>query len=396
MSNIELTQRMPLVSVVMAVKNGGDYIRHSLNSVIYQTFSDFEIILINDGSEDNTLEIVESLNDSRIRIYSQKNRGVARSANRGLALARGKYIARIDHDDLWFPERLEKQVNYLEAHPEIALIGSAAVIWSSSAKSYDGRNLDHPTTYSSIKWELLFNNPFVHSSILFRKEIIKKVGLYYPGSDITPLDDYHFISRVASEFKVINLAERLVIYRETSQSLTSNFRETAGKKLNSLEYKLAKISGENLAKLNNLPVSNKTCINLSNTVNQIAPSTSFFNLLRMESLLLSSAEKISSLSPDASNNIESLLRFRINDLQSKWLKNLTHVRLMHKTLFSLRDIYFGLVSLQHPSKSTKNYGSLVFQSISTKYWNIREAIYHKLYIGRILGIIRKLSARVKK
>jgi len=393
MSNNELSENIPIVSVVMAVKNGSDYILQSLTSVIHQTFSDFELIVINDGSEDDTLAIVEGLNDSRIRIYSQKNRGVARAANRGLSLARGKYIARIDHDDIWFPGRLEKQVTYLEAHPEIALVGSAAVIWSDGTNIYEGRNLDHPTTYSSIRWELLFDNSFVHSSILFRKEIIKKVGLYHPGPDITPLDDYHFLSRVAYEYKVANLAERLVAYRETSQSLTSNFRGTAEKKYNSLKFKLVKITSENIARLNQLPLNNGTCINLACTINETVSSVSFLHLLRMEKLLVRSANELSMLPHEKELDINKRLEFRINDLRWKWFKNLPHKHRISKALYVARDMYF--CCLPASLIKTKKYNSLTAQYISTKYWAVREEIYHKLYIGHALAVIRKLRARIK-
>jgi glycosyltransferase involved in cell wall biosynthesis len=300
----------PTVSVIMAVKNGGDYIHQSLNSVIKQTFSDFEIIVINDGSEDNTLAIVESLNDSRIRVYSQKNRGVARAANRGLALARGKYIARIDHDDLWFPERLEKQLAYLTKNPEIVLVGSAAVILTENG--YSERKLEHPTLPAEINWDLLFNNPFVHSSIIFRKDVIKKIGLYFPGPDITPLDDYNFISRISEEYQVANLQDVLVGYRESPLSLTSDLRSGALQSRNkSLAVKLAKISSENIAKLNNLSFSDKTCINFGSLMHQTGSNISFFDLRRIEFLLMKSADRISSIFQDGSWDKDRSLNIRM-------------------------------------------------------------------------------------
>lgn len=388
MPNNELSKNIPLVSAVMAVKNGSDYIRQSLTSVIHQTFSDFELIVINDGSEDDTLAIVEGLKDSRIRIYSQNNRGVARSANRGLALAKGKYIARIDHDDIWFPERLEKQVKYLNENPDVALVGAAAVIWIEDKPT--GRYLDHPVNSADIRWQLLFDNPFVHSSIIFRKELIKKIGLYHPGPDITPLDDYHFISRVACQYKVANLAERLVAYRETSQSLTSNFRETSEEKYNSLKFKLVRITSENIAKLNKLPLENGTCINLARTINETTSSVSFLHLLRMEKLLVRSAKV---LQHDKELDIDKLLEFRINDLRWKWFKNLSHSRRFSKALYVARDMY--LCCMPVSLIKTKKYNSLTAQYISTKYWAFREGIYHKLYIGHALVVIRKLRARIK-
>lgn len=108
----------------MAVKDGEEQISRSIQSLLDQTFSDFELIIINDGSTDGTLSIIESFKDPRIRVYSQLNQGVAISANRGLSLARGRYIARQDHDDFSFPDRLEKQVAFLDKFPEVLSIGN--------------------------------------------------------------------------------------------------------------------------------------------------------------------------------------------------------------------------------------------------------------------------------
>jgi glycosyltransferase involved in cell wall biosynthesis len=234
--------RAPLVSVVMAVKNGGQLMREAIDSILNQTFTDFEFIIINDGSTDNTLEILGEYQDPRIQVYSQENRGVARSANRGLALARGKYIARQDHDDVSLPTRLQKQVEYLEIHPECGLLGTAAEIWGPSGPT--GRFHDHPTSSSLLKFELIFDNPFVHTSVMFRRGVIKTMGLYDPRSIITPLDDYHFISRVSRSFLVSNLTERLVVYRENNNSLTSSLRSNSE---DILKKKLGLISGENLS-----------------------------------------------------------------------------------------------------------------------------------------------------
>lgn len=242
--------RAPLVSVVMAVKNGGQLMREAIDSILNQTFADFEFIIINDGSTDNTLEILGEYDDPRIKVYSQENRGVARSANRGMALVQGKYIARQDHDDISLPTRLEKQVEYLEAHPECGLLGTAAEIWSPTGPT--GRYHDHPTSSPLLKFELIFNNPFVHSSIIFRRDVIKLVGLYDPT---TPLDDYHFISRVSRSYLVSNLAERLVIYRENDNSLSSGLRSDSE---NNLRQKLALISGENLAFYSSNNIKNKS------------------------------------------------------------------------------------------------------------------------------------------
>jgi glycosyltransferase involved in cell wall biosynthesis len=378
MANNDLSQKIPLVSVVMAVKNGSDYIRQSLNSVIHQTFSDFEIIVINDGSEDDTLAIVESLKDARIRIYSQKNRGVARAANRGLALARGKYIARIDHDDLWFPERLAKQIAYLESHPEIALVGSAAVIWSGNSPT--DRGLDHPTTSAEIQWELLFNNPFVHSSILFRKEVIKNVGLYSPCADVTPLDDYQFISRVAWRYQVANLSDRLVVYREMPQSLTSSFRGQNLNLFNSLGRKLAKISAENLANLNGI-ICNDSCHAFGMVIHRIPFKSSKFMWSRVQCLLSKALNRLNH-SYDQNGTIDhKAVNIKLHDLEVKWFSKNGPASFTDRTLYLKKNVPLNL----------KQVHKVKHEWAEKVYWDLRELIYFR-FGGRVLfNLLRKFQ-----
>lgn len=234
----------PLVSVVMAVKDGEDRIAKSIESLLNQTFNDFELIVINDGSTDNTVEIVNSFRDARIHIFSQTNRGVAISANRGLALARGRFIARQDHDDISKPTRLEKQVHFMQENPEIFLLGTAAEI--TNVNGFTGRYHNHPIDPRLINLELLFDNPFVHSSIIFRREVLRDIGLYNPHGSVTPLDDYDFISRVAFKYPVANLPEPLVEYYENSNSLTSELRNEQGQNNQILREKKSQIMARNL------------------------------------------------------------------------------------------------------------------------------------------------------
>src|ERR1039458_3032292 len=117
-------QHTPLVSVVMAVRNGMPYLTESIESILAQTMRDFEFIVINDGSTDETERYLGGLADSRLRIFSQANAGVGASANRGIALARGRYVARMDADDVSLPTRLERQVQFLRENPEVALVGT--------------------------------------------------------------------------------------------------------------------------------------------------------------------------------------------------------------------------------------------------------------------------------
>jgi len=234
----------PIVSVVLPVKNGAQYIGGAIDSILNQTFSDFELVIIDDGSDDATAKIVQNYTDPRIRLVSQENQGVSKAANHGFALAKGKYITRHDHDDLSMPTRLEKQVRFLENHPECGLVGAWAQIWSGAVPT--SRVHRHPTSPGEIAFALLFNAPFVNASCLFRKEVLEWSGGYTEDENRTPPEDYEFFSRIAQKFDLANLPEYLMIYREVLNSQSSSIRsEQASKKDNFVSH-LALFSGENL------------------------------------------------------------------------------------------------------------------------------------------------------
>ncbi len=125
----------PKVSVIMSVYNGDKYLREAIESILNQTFTDFEFIIVNDGSTDNSLEIIESYDDERIKtINNKKNIGLTKSLNKALKFAKGKYIARQDADDVSLPNRFEKQVEYLDSHPEVALVGTSVYLIDENGK----------------------------------------------------------------------------------------------------------------------------------------------------------------------------------------------------------------------------------------------------------------------
>jgi glycosyltransferase involved in cell wall biosynthesis len=234
----------PIVSVVLPVKNGAQYIGGAIDSILNQTFADFELIIIDDGSDDGTEDIVQNYLDPRIRLVSQENQGVSKAANHGFALAKGKYITRHDHDDLSMPTRLEKQVRFLEDHPECGLVGSWAKIWSGEVPT--GRVHRHPTSPGEIAFALLFNAPFVNASCLFRKEVLDWSGGYTEDENRMPPEDYEFFSRIAQKFDLANLPEYLMIYREVPNSQSSSIRSEQISKKESFVSHLALFSAENL------------------------------------------------------------------------------------------------------------------------------------------------------
>jgi cellulose synthase/poly-beta-1,6-N-acetylglucosamine synthase-like glycosyltransferase len=232
---------IPLVSVLMPVYNGREFLIESLDSILNQSFTDFEIIAIDDGSTDNSGELLDAINDPRLKVFHQKNIGLAATLNRGLSLAKGELIARQDQDDLSHPTRLAMQVEYMESHPDFILLGTAAEIWVGGKRS--DRNHDHPTNHEILAFDLLFNNPFVHSSVMMRRDAVLRIGAYSTDSSRQPPEDYELWSRMAREGKVANLKERLLVYREVPSSMSR-----AGP--NPFIDRLVTICSENLALAN--------------------------------------------------------------------------------------------------------------------------------------------------
>lgn len=228
----------PTVSVVLSVKNGSRDLPQAVGTILTQSFADFELIAINNGSTDQTRAFLDGISDPRVRVYHQEDAGLAGALNRGIALARGRYIARQDHDDLADPSRIAKQVEFLNTHPHHGLVGTRAEIWVGDTPS--GRFHDHPTEDQLLKFDLLFNNPFVHSSVMMRKSALERVGLYTTDPARQPPEDYELWSRISRHYRVANLAERLTVYREVPASMS---RVGAQPFL----QKLVTISSENLA-----------------------------------------------------------------------------------------------------------------------------------------------------
>jgi cellulose synthase/poly-beta-1,6-N-acetylglucosamine synthase-like glycosyltransferase len=228
----------PDVSVILSVRNGGVDLPKAIESILAQTFTNFELIAIDDGSTDETGAYLDNIFDPRVRVFHQAGAGLAASLNRGISLARGRYISRQDHDDLADPSRIAKQVTFLEMHPNHALVGTRAEIWVGDKPS--NRFHDHPTEDQILRFDLLFNNPFVHSSVMIRKSALDRVGGYTTDPERQPPEDYELWSRISRHYRVANLAERLTVYREVPSSMS---RDGAQPFLR----KLVTISSENLA-----------------------------------------------------------------------------------------------------------------------------------------------------
>lgn len=230
----------PAISVVLPVYNGAADVEKSVQSVLAQTFADFELIIINDGSKDNSAEVLQSISDPRIRLFHQENMGLAATLNRGIELAQGQYIARQDQDDICKPDRFERQFQFMEAHPNCGLLGTWAEIWVGDEPS--GRVHEHPADHSTLCFELMFNNPFVHSSVMMRRMAVVGIGGYSTDPSRQPPEDYELWSRMARYGEVANLPEPLLIYREVPASMSRTGP-------NPFTEKLVTICSENLAAL---------------------------------------------------------------------------------------------------------------------------------------------------
>lgn len=208
----------PLISVLLPVYNGSQYLKKSIESILGQTYANFELIIINDGSSDDSEQIIQSYHDPRIRCFLQENQGLAATLNRGIGLAAGEIIARQDQDDVSLPLRFERQAEFLEAHPRCGMVGTWAEIWVDNERT--DRSHRHPVENAMIKLELLFTNPFVHTSVMMRKECLHEVGGYAVDPSRQPPEDYELWSRIARKHETANIPECLVIYREVVGSMS--------------------------------------------------------------------------------------------------------------------------------------------------------------------------------
>lgn len=198
------------ITVFMAAYNSAQYIKKSINSILNQTFKNFELLIVDDGSEDNTVDIIQSYNDPRIRlIKNDKNRGLGYTRNVALTEAKGEFIAILDSDDIAYPTRLEVQMKNFKRRPNLAVLGSYAYIIDGNGKK-TGEKI-YPTTGSNkIKATLLFSNTFAHSTIMMKTKIFREVG-GYPNHPVA--QDYALLSRIALKYEVDNLPEYLAEYR---------------------------------------------------------------------------------------------------------------------------------------------------------------------------------------
>lgn len=215
----------PRVSVVMAVHDGERFVGEAVDSILGQRFGDLELLVVDDGSTDRSADVVRARVDPRLRvIVNEENLGLARSLNRGIADARGELIARLDADDVAEPERLTRQVAFLDAHPDVALVGSWYVEMSEDGTL--GARRTFPTEHWDLRWHLCLYCPFVHSAAVWRRAFVDaQVGRY--DEQFSYSMDYDLWRRIAARARVANVPMPLVRMRSHGGSMTSTYESRA-------------------------------------------------------------------------------------------------------------------------------------------------------------------------
>jgi glycosyltransferase involved in cell wall biosynthesis len=302
----------PKVSIVLPVYNGGALLNDAIDSVLSQSLGDFELIVLDDGSTDDTWELLQALSDPRIHAYRHDNMGLPATLNRGISLAKGRYIARLDHDDLMMPSRLEAQAHYLDAHKDVALLGTAARIFVGNEPTE--RYHRHPRSSKALKLRLLFDNPFVHASIMFRRDAILAIGGYCTDKDRLPPEDYELWSRVAREHDIANLEDVLTIYREVPGSL-SRIGE------NPFLEKVLMFSTENIYAIVSPTYSIQDCRDFAEIYHGVGSAISRMSYRRAMRILKLAAERISNgeQDPEFVASLQSIRRLYELRFSRRWI-----------------------------------------------------------------------------
>ncbi len=209
---------MPKVSVVIPAYNAMTYLPETLESVLRQTFTDFEVLIINDGSSDHIVQWASELVDSRIRLISQENQGLSGARNTGIAQAQGEYIAFLDADDLWEQTKLEKQVRCLEDNPEVGLVHAWMLLVDEQGK-FTGRVM--PSYAEGDVWkQLAEKNVIACPSVIVRRCCFEKVGVF--DQSLHSLEDWEMWIRIATSYPFAVIKEPLAYYRQLPNSMSKN------------------------------------------------------------------------------------------------------------------------------------------------------------------------------
>ena len=218
----------PFVSVVMPVFNAGRFLGEALDSVLAQTYPDFELVIVDDASNDGSYELLQAYaaRDPRVRVFRQpSNQGIVAARNRAFREARSdsRYFAILDADDVALPDRLARQVAYLEAHPDHALVGGQTLIIDAQGRPLGIRH--YPRSYAEICAVITRFNPIAQPAVMLRRSVIEQTGGY--SAEFPRCQDYELWLRVAAEHPIANLAEPVIRYRiSDTQGKRTHLRQT--------------------------------------------------------------------------------------------------------------------------------------------------------------------------
>jgi glycosyltransferase involved in cell wall biosynthesis len=214
--------KTPAVTLLMPVYNGEKYLREAMGSILDQTFKDFEFLIINDGSTDSSESIILSYSDKRIRyIKNESNLKLIKTLNKGIKLCNGKYIIRMDADDISHPERIKKQVDFMESHPDIGICGS----WFESFGGIQNKTVKYKETHDEIMTKMLYQCHFCHPSIIIRNEIFDDLKMLF-DEDYAHAEDYDFYIKASKKWKFHNIQEPLLKYRIHDDSVSKKYKST--------------------------------------------------------------------------------------------------------------------------------------------------------------------------
>jgi len=215
-----ISQR-PLVTVFMAAYNTEKYISFAIQSILDQTYPNFELLIIDDCSTDNTLDEIKKFEDSRIRLLqNERNQGILITRNRALEEAKGIFIAVLDSDDIAVQDRLESLLNEFEAHPEYAVIGGHADLID-SAGIPTGQQFKCETDSSLLRYRMLLENNFTHSSVMMRTEVFRE----FKGYRTSLAEDYDLFLRISTKYPVTNLDKVLLFYRDHTSGISKKYAQ---------------------------------------------------------------------------------------------------------------------------------------------------------------------------
>lgn len=218
---------IPKISVIMSTYNASEFLRPAMKSILGQSLGDFEFIIVDDGSTDDSYWILRSYKDSRIRIIRQSNHGLVYSLNKAIGLARGQFIARMDADDISLPKRLKKEYEWISKDINRALVSTFFEHIEHKTSKPTGTKIIFPIDSIDLKRALYFTNPFAHGAAMYRKDAVLKSGLY--SSSYGPTEDYELWRRMAKEYEVGLIPEVLFQYRinnPASESQSKNALQT--------------------------------------------------------------------------------------------------------------------------------------------------------------------------